>query len=375
MSNKRLHSICRWTFNAGKGGFTPGNIRPNWSAENLKTEDIPGLVAKHIKPRMPDNIELGFEVHYDYEINEDNSERVADAMGEHSLPLAMITPGAHVHFGYGGIASLDPDERAKAVKYGEITVDLAYGSFRKVWHSGEVPTLVLWNGSWGYDLVTLGVRGMYEHLKENLAGLVKYEKNAGGQLYICIEPKPNEGHPAMMPPTTASAILLWKKVAEQFNVDGSRLGVNKEIGHSEMIGLDAVFDTIEEIDHRTLFHTHLNSQGYNDGLLAGGPGKFDIDFGTRVNSYNVTLARLFQDAGYQRWFGHDMQPRAYDNEEQAIERVVRSILSWEACDRVAADLDTEALQRSLMERRTADAEDIMRAATVKANQIFDELVK
>ncbi len=26
-----------------------------------------------------------------------------------------------------------------------------------------------------------------------------------------------------------------------------------------------------------------------------------------------------------------MQPRAYDNEEQAIDRVVRSILSWEAC--------------------------------------------
>ncbi|MES1147142.1 MAG: xylose isomerase, partial [bacterium] len=192
---------------------------------------------------------------------------------------------------------------------------------------------------------------------------------------ICIEPKPNEGHPAMMPPTTASAILLWRHIAAQHGIDDSRLGVNKEVGHSEMIGLDAVYDTIEEIDAGTLFHTHLNSQGYNDGLLMGGPGKFDIDFGTRVNAFNVTLARLFFDAGYQRWFGHDMQPRAYDNEEQAIDRVVRSILSWEACEVAAEALDLSALDKALAERKTAVAEDIMRSATTHAHRVFDELIK
>jgi len=375
MRNIRHHSICRWTFNAGKGGFTPGNIRPSWSGDQLKTEDIPGLVAKEIKPRLPEHIHLGFEVHYDYEIDMENSERVADAMGEHDLPLAMITPGAHVHWGYGGIASCDEAEQREAIKYGEVTVDLAYGIFRKVWHKDHVPTLVLWNGSWGYDLATVGVRTMYENLKRNLAGLAKYEASKGGELYICIEPKPNEGHPAMMPPTTASAILLWDRIANQYGVDGSRLGVNKEIGHSEMIGLDAVYDTIEEIDAGTLFHTHLNSQGYNDGLLMGGPGKFDIDFGTRVNAFNVTLARLFLDAGYQRWFGHDMQPRAYDNEAQAIDRVVRSILSWEACEQAAEKLDMDALNSALANRKTADAEDIMRSATTFAHQVFDDLRK
>ena len=29
-----------------------------------------------------------------------------------------------------------------------------------------------------------------------------------------------------------------------------------------------------------------------------------------------------------------MQPRGYDNEEQAIDRVVRSVLSWEAVPRL-----------------------------------------
>jgi len=30
MAEKSLHSICRWTFNPGKGGFVPGDQRPEW---------------------------------------------------------------------------------------------------------------------------------------------------------------------------------------------------------------------------------------------------------------------------------------------------------------------------------------------------------
>lgn len=373
MNTERLHSICRWTFNSGKGGFVPGNIRPEWSNDNLPTEKVPELIAKRIRPRLPENIRLGFEVHYDFEINEENSDRVADSMGENQLPLAMITPGAHAKFGYGGISSPDPQERIDAGKWGEITIDLAYGAFRKVWDEKEAPTLVVWNGSWGYDMGTPAIRGIYENLKKGLADLVKYEEQAGGEMYICIEPKPNEGHPAMMPPTTASAILLWQRVAEQFGLDKSRLGVNKEIGHSEMIGLDAIYDTIEEVDAKTLFHTHLNSQGYNDGILMGGPGKFDIDFGVRVNGFNVALARVYQDSGYQRWYGHDMQPRPYDNADQAVDRVIRSILSWEACERAASQLDISAMDSAMASRNTAEVEDIMRDAVSFAQASFNSM--
>jgi xylose isomerase len=38
-----------------------------------------------------------------------------------------------------------------------------------------------------------------------------------------------------------------------------------------MIGLDHVYDTVEEIDNNMLLHMHINSQGYNDGLILGGP--------------------------------------------------------------------------------------------------------
>jgi len=372
MSQKSLHSICRWTFNAGKGGFVPGDMRKDWSEmDAVKSIKI---IKDKIAPRLPDNIELGYEVHYDSEIDEKSAPAVADALIDAKMSLAMITPGAHSHFAYGGVCSLDSNEMNAARELGNKTVDLAYGPLKKAWHKTAVPCFVLWNGSYGYDIASVGIRQMYQNLKESIAGLCKYEEKKGGELYMGVEPKPNEGHPAMLLPTVASAIVFWNKLQEEFGVSKKKKGVNKEFGHSEMIGLDIVYDTVEEIDNDALVHMHLNSQGYNDGIILGGPGKYDIDHGTRVNGMNIALAGVIQSAGgFSRWKGHDMQPRAYDNEAQAIDRVIRSVLSWEACDKAAANLDVKKMMSYLANRETAKAEDIMRAALVDAQKAFDQM--
>ena len=142
-----------------------------------------------------------------------------------------------------------------------------------------------------------------------------------------------------------------------------------------MIGLDHIYDSVEELDNNAMLHMHLNSQGYNDGIILGGPGKYDIDHGVRINGMNIAIAGLIQQAGYARWKGHDMQPRAYDNVERAIDRVVRSILSWEACEKAAKELDTKKLLKHLEKRETAKAEDIMRSAVVNAQGRFDKMYK
>jgi xylose isomerase len=376
MAEKSLHSICRWTFNPGKGGFVPGDMRPEWGGD-FGTPEMIKLVAERIAPRMPDNVELGIEMHYDAEVDDDNAAAVADALVDNKLHLAMITPGAHCHFAYGGIASLDPQERKAAEELGTKTVDLAYGPLKKAWHpdAAKAPALIIWNGSFGYDIATIGIKQMYQNLKESIAGLCKYEQKKGGGLYMGFEPKPNEGHPAMLIPTVASALLFWYRVEKEFGVSLKNKGVNKEFGHSEMIGLDHVADTVEELDNKMCVHMHLNSQGYNDGIILGGPGKYDIDHGTRINGMNVAIAGLIQQAGYSRWKGHDMQTRAYDNTKQGIDRVIRSVLSWEACAKAAKELDTKALMGALAKRETAKAEDMMRHAVVAAQGYFDKMYK
>ncbi len=374
---KSLHSICRWTFHQGKGGFVPGNIRPEWKSDRFDTTDFIRLVKDKIEPRLPGFVELGVEMHYDNEYNEKSADEIADALNDTGIHVAMLTPGAHLHWGYGGVASLDPEERAAAEAFGKSAVDLAYGPLKKAWHPDpeKAPAFVIWNGSFGYDLATIGIKRMYQNLKENIADLCHYEENLGGQLYWGLEPKPNEGHPAMLLPTVASAILFWKKLEEEFQIPREKKGVNMEFGHTEMIGLDHVYDFVEQFDNKAVFHVHLNSQGYNDGLVLGGPGKFDIDHGVRINGMNIAIAGLFREAGYSRWKGHDMQPRPYDNVEQAVDRVVRSILSWEACDKAASELNVDELLDHLAVRNTAKAEDMMRHAVVSANRYFDEMYK
>ncbi|NIR51470.1 xylose isomerase [candidate division KSB1 bacterium] len=374
--DKILHSVCKWTFHAGKGGFVPADIRPEWDAQNFGTTDFIRLVKERIVPRLPEYIELGVELHYDNEYNENNAEDIADTLVDSSLYLAMITPGAHLHFAYGGIASLDSQERKAAERYGERSVELAYDPLRKAWHPDldKAPALVIWNGSFGYDIATVYIKQMYQNLKESVAKLCRFEQSLGGDLYFALEPKPNEGHPALLIPTVASALLFWRRLEEEFGISRAKKGLNKEIGHSEMIGLDHIHDTVEELDGEAMLHTHLNSQGYNDGIILGGPAKYDIDHGVRINGMNIAIAGLMQQAGYRRWKGHDMQVRPYDNVEQGIDRVVRSILSWEACDKAAGELDVDQLQSHLANRDTAKAEDMMREAVVRAYKFFHEMV-
>lgn len=375
--NKSCHSICRWTFNAGKGGFVPAGARPQWSAEKLDTVGVIGIIKEKIAPRLPDDIELGFELHYDTEVDDKNAPAIADALVDAGIYLAFITPGAHSHFAYGGIASLDSKERKAAEELGAAALACAYGPLKKAWHtdSKKVPSFCLWNGSFGYDLASVGIKQMYQNLKESVVALCKSESEHGGQLYICIEPKPNEGHPAMLLPTVASALVFWYKLNAEFGISLEKKGTNKEFGHSEMIGLDHVYDTVEELDNNALVHMHLNSQGYNDGIILGGPGKYDIDHGTRINGMNIAIAGLLQDAAYNRWMGHDMQVRAYDNTEQGINRVIRSILSWQACAKAAEQLDINQLLLYLQNRETAEAEDMIRAAVMNANEQFNQMYK
>ena len=375
--NLSLHSICRWTFNPGKGGFVPSDIRPEWAGPKFDTVKMIELVRKHVASRLPDNVLLGIELHYDTEVCEKTASAVADALVANKLYLAMSTPGAHSRFAYGGICSLDPKERKAADEFGARTVELTYGPLKKAWHpdADKAPSFVLWNGSFGYDLASVGIKQMYQNLKESVAALCKLEAQKGGKLFISFEPKPNEGHPAMLIPTVASALLFWRRLEDEFGIPRQKKGVNKEFGHSEMIGLDHVYDTVEEIDNQALLHMHLNSQGYNDGIILGGPGKYDIDHGTRINGMNVAIAGLISEAGFARWKGHDMQPRAYDNAEQGIDRVVRSVLSWEACAMAAEELDCKALSKHLAARETAKAEDLMRGAVVSAQAHFNSLYK
>ena len=55
--------------------------------------------------------------------------------------------------------------------------------------------------------------------------------------------------------------------------------------------------------------------------------------------------------------------------------MIRSVLSWEACEQAAKELKTRDLLKALANRDTATAEDMTRAAVVAAQKYFDEMLK
>ena len=371
---KSFHSLCMWTFHAGKGGFVPANIRPYW--KNLSTEDKITLIGKEIKPRIPDNIQLGVEMHYDNEVNERDAVLIADAIKGQHFYLAMVTPGAHGHFGYGGIASMDPAEREDAGEFGKRTVDLAYGPLKGAWSPEEknFPTLVLWNGSWGYDIASPAVKEMLQHLDQGVGDLISYERYKGGELPIGVEPKANEGHPRMLLPTVGDTIAFIHRLRSRYNLAPSMLGVNMELGHTEMIGLDTNHDIASQVIEGAPPHVHVNSQGGSDGITQGGT-MFDLDHEFKITGFNIANLTMLDGAGYNRWFGHDFQPREYDNEEQALDRVVRGILSLEASKKVARKFPLEQHNRLLVERETAKASDLVWDAVITARREFERMYK
>jgi xylose isomerase len=343
------------------------------------------LVADHIRPRVPENTRLGVAVHYDKEIDEKTAAGFVQALKDEDLVIAMATPGAHAHFGYGGIASPDPNERKKANDFGKRAVDLALDVLAEAEDSKCPMVIDLWNGSFGYEIPSIVVRDMIEFADESIGNLLGYihTKKNGKDRKVGVEPKPNEGHAAMIYQTSADVLALRSRLERQ-GIDVNNFGIINEFGHTEMAGLDVVQDyaaaSLDKVCPRVrtsrnaIVHVHANSQGA-DGVRLGGGGKFDIDFGVRPSSTSLGIAQILWETKYKGWIEHDMQPRSYDNRGQNIDRVARAICNWEAIARTVenGDFHPSRLRGLAQDRRMREFEDYVADAVHEAHDLSKEL--
>lgn len=367
----RYQSVCRWSFHPGKGGFVPGSMRPGF--RNLTPAGFVKLVAEKVKPRVPENTVLGVAVHYDKEINEDSARDFVQALKDNGLYLSMVTPGAHYHFGYGGIGSPDPDERAAAGDFGRRALDLMLGELAEAAHPDCPPVFDIWNGSFGYEVPSVLLKDMLEYADGAVIELYERGRGADPDFRMGIEPKPNEGHPAMLYQTSGEVLALRARM-ERAGIDVSGFGLVNEFGHTVMTGLELAQEYAAAALEGAIVHVHANSQG-GDGVRLGGPGKFDIDFGVSPAADTLAVAGILEESGYKGWIEHDMQPRPYDNEAQNVNGVVRSLCNWEAVARVASSgpATRAELEKLASARDMAAFEDAVRDAVAAAHVLSREL--
>ncbi len=188
--------------------------------------------------------------------------RFKEAVDAAGIVVEMVTTNTFSHpvFKDGGLTANDRSVRRFGLRKILRAVDLAAEM--------GASTFVMWGGREGaeYD----GSKDLYaalERYKEGLDTVAGYIKSQGHDLRIALEPKPNEPRGDIFLPTIGHALAL---IAELDH--GDIVGLNPEVGHEQMAGLNYTHGLAQALFSDKLFHIDLNGQHglkYDQDLVFG----------------------------------------------------------------------------------------------------------
>ncbi|MFC8617033.1 xylose isomerase [Micromonospora purpureochromogenes] len=188
--------------------------------------------------------------------------RFRKALDETGLVVPMVTTNLFTHpvFKDGGFTSNDRDVRRYALRKVLRNVDLAAELGAR--------TFVMWGGREGaeYDLAK-DVRAALDRYREAVDLLCQYVVDSGYDLRFAIEPKPNEPRGDILLPTIGHALAFISTLAHP-----DRVGLNPEVGHEQMAGLNFAHGIAQALWQGKLFHIDLNGQRsikYDQDLVFG----------------------------------------------------------------------------------------------------------
>ncbi len=176
--------------------------------------------------------------------------RFKDALAETGLTVPMMTTNLFTHpvFKDGGFTSNDRSVRRYALRKVARNLDLAAEL--------GAQTYVFWGGREGaeYDGAK-DVRAALDRYREGIDTLADYVQEQGYGLRFAIEPKPNEPRGDILLPTVGHALAF---IAELEHRD--MVGLNPEVGHEQMAGLNFAAGIAQALWSGKLFHIDLNGQ-------------------------------------------------------------------------------------------------------------------
>ena len=115
---------------------------------------------------------------------------------------------------------------------------------------------VFWGGREGAESgAAKDIRVALDRYAEGMNLLSQYVLDQGYQIRFAIEPKPNEPRGDILLPSIGHALAFINSLAHPEIV-----GVNPEVGHEEMAGLNYAHGIAQALWHGKLFHIDLNGQ-------------------------------------------------------------------------------------------------------------------
>jgi xylose isomerase len=196
------------------------------------------------------------------------------------VPMATTNLFGHPVFKDGAFTSNNAEVRAFAIQKTMAAMDLGAELGAK--------TYVFWGGregaevDAGKDAVTATKR-----FREAMNFLCEYNLDQGYGFKFALEAKPNEPRGDIYLPTTGNMLAFIETLEHP-----EMVGVNPEVAHETIAGLNFYHAVAQAIDMGKLFHVDLNGQK---------PGRFDQDlrFGQEDQKGAFFLVRLLENYKYE----------------------------------------------------------------------------
>ncbi|WP_156725219.1 xylose isomerase [Streptomyces apocyni] len=222
---------------------------------------------------------------------ESHVKRFRQALDATGLKVPMATTNLFTHpvFKDGAFTANDRDVRRYALRKTLRNIDLAVELGAEVY--------VAWGGREGAESgAAKDVRVALDRMKEAFDLLGEYVTDQGYDLRFAIEPKPNEPRGDILLPTVGHALAFIERLEHP-----ELYGVNPEVGHEQMAGLNFTHSVAQALWADKLFHIDLNGQS---GI------KYDQDlrFGAGDLRSAFWLVDLLESAGYAGPRHFDFKP-------------------------------------------------------------------
>ncbi len=196
------------------------------------------------------------------------------------VPMVTVSLFFHPVFRDGAFTANDPEVRAYALQKTMRAMDLGAELGAKIF--------VLWGGREGVE--TDACRRPDEaikRLREAINYLCEYNLDQRYGFQFALEAKPNEPRGDLYMATTGNYLGFIATLDYP-----EMVGVNPEMAHEQMAGLNFVHSVAQAWESGKLFHIDLNDQM---------PGRFDQDlrFGSANLKSTFWLVKFLEDVGYQ----------------------------------------------------------------------------
>ncbi|MBI3652294.1 MAG: xylose isomerase [Acidobacteria bacterium] len=253
-----------------------------------------------------------------------------------NVPMATVNLFYDPVFRDGAFTANDPAVRAYAVQKTMQAMDLGAECGAKIF--------VLWGGREGVE--TEACRRPDEaikRLREALNYLCEYALDKGYDYKFALEAKPNEPRADIYMPTTG-AYLAFIATLDHPEI----VGVNPEVAHEQMSGLNMTHAVAQAWEAGKLFHLDLNDQV---------PGRYDQDlrFGSANPKAAFFLVKFLEDVGYEgaRHFdAHAYRTEDYQGVKDFARGCMRTYLILkEKARQWNEDADIQALLAEMNEER------------------------